>query len=556
MSRAAVLQRAMPSRKRALPALVFGVFADGSAVGLLALSMWLLVKSGEQPPILHLTFAIVGVRALALGRAAFRYVERLASHDAALAQLATLRADTFAALVPRVPGAIEESRRGDVLATFVDDVDQLQDEPLRVRQPFTVSLVVTGLTLIMVALVNPAAALALLIVLATSGGAGVLLSRWISARSDRELSEARAALTDALLDRFESSEVLAAFYALGAQRDRIARAEEHLARVQLTRTRASGLTGAITALGAGVASIAMLLLLAPSVTGQDAGLSAPIFAAVVVVPAAVFEVFGQVFAAFSARRTVSVSADRVAALTDAELPPELPRDPAPRSTPVLRGAQAARDADRPLIDVRDLSVAYPGGVTPVTGVSFRLHAGEVMLVTGESGAGKSTLALALARFLDYRGSYRVSGVEARDLGGEGVRSIVGLCEQRPYIFDSDLRQNLKFARDTASDNELLDVLHRVGLGEWAERRGGLDAQLGERGALISGGQAQRISLARAILADFPVVILDEPTAGVDQKLADALLSDLLVSIPGDRAVIVISHTKMPAGISIDSLLEL
>lgn len=547
---AAVLQRAMPSRQRALPGLIFGVIADGSAVGLLALSMWLLVKSGEQPPILHLTFAIVGVRALALGRAAFRYVERLSSHDAALAQLATLRAETFAALVPRVPGAIEASRRGDVLATFVDDVDQLQDEPLRVRQPLTVSLLVTGLTVVVVALVSPAAALALFILLAASGGAGVALSRWISARSDRELSEARAALTDALLDRFESSEVLAAFDALGMQRDRIARAEEHLARVQLTRTRASGLTGAITALGAGVASIAMLILLAPSVTGQDAGLSAPLFAAVVVVPAAVFEVFGQVFAAFTARRTVNVSADRVAALTDAELPPELPIDPAPRST------RLSRDTAQPLIDVRDLTVSHPGGVTPVRGVSFSVRAGEVMLVTGESGAGKSTLALALAKFLDYRGNYRIGGVEARDLTGEEVRSIVGLCEQRPHIFDSDLRQNLKFARDTASDEELLDVLHRVGLGEWAERRGGLDAQLGERGALISGGQAQRISLARAILADFPVVILDEPTAGVDQKLADSLLSDLLGSIPDDRAVIVISHTTMPSEIPIATRLEL
>src|SRR5690606_10787620 len=136
--------------------------------------------------------------------------------------------------------------------------------------------------------------------------------------------------------------------------------------------------------------------------------------------------------------------------------------------------------------------------------------------------GKSTLALALVRLLEYAGSYRVSGIEARQLSPQQVRGVVGLIEQQPHLFDADIRQNLKFARDTANDDELLAVLERVGLGDWVRERGGLDARVGERGALVSGGQAQRIALARALLADFPVVILDEPTAGVDRELADRL----------------------------------
>ena len=569
MSVQTVLDRATPSRRRALPGQLLGILSDGAAVGLLALSLWLITRSGAQPPILHLTFAIVGVRALAIGRAAFRYAERLSSHDAALHQLARLRADTFTALIPRVPGAIESSRRGEVLATFVDDVDQLQDHPLRVRQPLIVSLTVTALTIVVIAIASPVAALILAAVLAAAAALGAWLARRIAGASDRELADARSGLTDALLDRFASASVLTAFGALDAQRDRIAAAEARLTRVQLDRTKAAGLTGALTALGAGIASVAILLAVAPA--AGDA-FSVPVFAAMVVVPAAVFDVFGQVFAALTARRTVAASAARVAALTAGELPAEIPVDPVvPRDdagagagagaaaaggAAAAAGAVAAASADAPLIAVRDLSVAHPGGLAVIDGLSFDLRAGELLVLTGDSGSGKSTLALALTRFLDYGGSYWLRGVEARELPAAALRATVGLSEQQPHLFNTDIRQNLKFAREDATDNELLDVLARVGLADWVHDRGGLDAPVGERGALTSGGQMQRISLARVILADFPVVILDEPTAGVDQAVADRLLVDLVGAIPDDRAVVLITHTGLPAEIAVSQRLAL
>lgn len=538
--RRAVLARAMPAPRRRTPGTLLGVLADACVVGLLGLSMWLIVRAGEQPPILHLTFAIVGVRALAIGRAAFRYTERLFSHDAALTQLATLRAQTFDALVPRVPGAIESHRRGEVLAAFVDDVDQLQDEPLRVRQPLMVSGVVVLLSLLLIAFVSPVAALILCAVLLIAGALAAYLGERFAGADDRELSAARAGLVDALLERFASAEVLAAFGATGMQRERIAAAEARLSRVQLRRARAAGLTGGLLSLGAGLASLLLLVALLPALGSE---LTAPLFAAVVVVPAAVFEVFAQVPAALAARRAVRASADRVAVLTETALPAEIPVDAA--SARVPEPVPAA-----PLIAVRDLAVRHPGAARDaVAGVGFELHAGETLVVTGESGAGKSTLALALVRFLEYRGGYRLRGVEARELPIAEVRRTVGLCEQTPHLFDADLRQNLKFARDTASDDEIMTALDRVGLGAWARERGGLDAAVGEHGALVSGGQAQRIALARAILADFPVVVLDEPTAGVDRELADRLLTELLGAVPADRAVILITHTELPAGVA-------
>ena len=551
----AVLRRAVPTGRRAALGIALGVLADASAVGLLALSMWLIVRAGEQPPILHLTFAIVGVRAFAIGRAAFRYAERLAGHDAALRQLAALRAQTFAALIPRVPGAIESHRRGDVLAAFVDDVDRLQDEPLRVRQPLIVSTVVVGLSVLLLALVSPLGGLILALALAGTGWLSAWLSRRIAAESDRSLAQAQAELTDALLERVAAAEVLAAFGALERQRARIAAAERRVVRAQLRRTRAAGLVGALIGLGSGIVTVLLMLVLAPE---PGSGLSAPVFAAAVVVPAAVFEVFAQMPAALVARRTVVASAAPGAGLTEAPLPAEIPVDP--RRSPELTAGTGLSDqpGDRPLLEVRDLAVRHPGAAEPaVAGVSFALSPGRTLVITGESGAGKSTLALALVRLLDYSGSYRVrigrGTCEARELPGEHLRRLVGLCEQRPHLFDADLRQNLKFAREDADDSALDAVLERVGLGDWSRERGGLDSPVGERGALISGGQAQRIALARAILADFPVVILDEPTAGVDRELADRLLLDLLGAVPDDRAVILITHTGLPEGIVSDRL---
>ncbi|WP_446429061.1 thiol reductant ABC exporter subunit CydC [Leucobacter sp. 1207-22] len=537
-SRETVIARAVPPMKRRMPGILLGVLSDGSAVGLLALSMWLIVRAGEQPPVLHLTFAIVGVRALAVGRAAFRYVERLSSHDSALRQLAVLRTETFEQLIPRVPGALETSKRGEVLSAFVDDVDQLQDEALRVRQPKIVSGIVIGLSLVMVAIASIPAALILLAVLVVSGFVAAWLARRIAGKSDRELAAARSGLMDALLERFASAEVLAAFDALPAQRARIAAAEARLAKVQERRARSAGLTGAIVTLGAGIATLAIFLIAAP-VTGV--AMSAPVFAAIVIAPAAVFEVYAQVLAAFTARRAVESSADRIADLTEQPLPAEIPVDPAaPVSLPTVLPAGEA------LLTARDLSVRHAGADhDAVTGINFELAAGELLVVTGPSGSGKSTLALALTRLLDYRGEYRVAGVDARTLAGAELRSFVGLCEQSPHLFDSDIRQNLKFAQESASDDELVAVLERVGLGQWLAERGGLDARVGEHGALVSGGQAQRIALARAILADFPVVILDEPTAGVDRERADVLMRDLLGAIPGDRAVMLITHTHLP-----------
>jgi len=543
-----ILRLAQPRARRSLPGLAAGVVSAASAVALLACSAWLITRAAEMPPIMFLGTAVVGVRAFALSRSAFRYLERLTSHDAAFRQLGALRLGIFARLLPLAPAGLSETRRGDLLTRLVRDVDDLQDFPLRVVQPLATSGLVALLSVIGVWTVLPAAGLTLAVCLVVAGILGTLASAALAARSERALAPLRGALADEVLEVVENLDVLTAFGALEARLDGLRVVEDRLRRAALRRSTGAGVQAAVISLGAGAATVLALIAAIPALgTG---GFSGPALAVVVLVPMAVFEVFAMIPPALSAWRQVRSSAERVATAVPEQVPAEIPAEAAlDTDMPTVPHASAAPGAPgSPLLELTGLGASWPGALSPaVAGLSLRLDAGDRVHLAGASGAGKTTLAQTLVRFLDYTGSYRVNGVEASNLTPSDVRRVVGLCEQRPWLFDDTIRQNLLFARESADDTELLSVLDRVGLSEWVGQRGGLDARVGERGALVSGGQAQRIALARALLADFPVLIVDEPTANVDTGLGDRLVRDILsAAADGGRAVLLISHTPVPA----------
>jgi ATP-binding cassette subfamily C protein CydC len=539
-----VLRLAQPPARRSLPALLAGIVSAASAVALLACSAWLITRAAEMPPILFLGLAVVGVRAFALSRAAFRYLERLLSHDAAFRQLGALRLGIFDRLVPLAPAGLSGTRRGDLLTRLVRDVDDLQDLPLRVVQPLLTSGLVALLSVIGVWLVLPAAGLTLAVCLLVAAILGTLLTGLMSARSERALAPLRGALADEVLEIVENLDVLTAFGALDGRLAALRGVEDTLRRAALRTSTGAGVQAAVISVCAGAATVLALITAIPAL--GSGGFSGPALAVVVLVPMAVFEVFAMIPPAISAWRRVRSSAERVASAVPERVPAEIPAD----SGPFDASTGDTRALGSPVIELTGLGARWPGADRPaLTGVTLRLAPGDRVHLAGASGAGKSTLAQTLVRFLDYSGSYRINGIEARDLAPSEVRRLVGLCEQRPWLFDDTVRQNLLFARDTATDDELLDVLARVGLTDWVHRRGGLDARVGERGALVSGGQAQRIALARALLADFPVLIVDEPTANVDTGLGDTLVRDILsASADAGRAVLLISHTPVPPGL--------
>lgn len=542
---AQVLRLARPSVRQALPGLAAGVLSAGSAVALLATSAWLITRAAEQVPIMWLGLAIVGVRAFALSRAVFRYLERLASHDAAFRALGRVRAHVFDRIVPAAPAALGERGQGELLSRLVRDVDALQDYPLRLLQPVIVSGVVVASGIGLLAWFSPTAAGAVALCAILAVGLGWWLSAAMAASSDRALAPLRGELQEAMLGYIQRLDVLLAFDAVNSEADRIEVLSAHLQRAERRSALSVGLVSGLILLLGGAASVAALVLGIPEMAlGSITG---PELALLTLTPMAIFEILAQVVIAGGIWRRVRTAAQRVVDVVPEPLPDAVPFE-TERVTEADLAAEAAQDRRVDTLEVADLAARWPGREdTAVRGLSVRLTPGDCLLLTGPSGSGKSTLAAVLTRLLEYEGEYRINGVEARTLPARQVRNLIGLSQQRPHLFDASLRNNLNFAHEAADDAALWQVLARVGLAEWVRERGGLDMELGEYGALVSGGQAQRIALARVLLADFPVVVLDEPTANVQPELSQTLLEDILSAAKAaQRIVIVISHEPVDA----------
>lgn len=537
-----VLRLAQPPIGRFLPGLIWGVLSAGAAVSLLAVSGWLIVSASIVDSLVPLSIAVVGVRFFAVTRAVTRYLERLSGHDAALRQLASTRADMVRRLTPLSPAGLGATDRGKILAALVDDVENLQNLPLRVVQPLGVAALVAVGAVGFIAFVSPPAALTLAVCLIVAAAAAIGLGWVFGSRAEALVSARRADLSAALVDYFGSLDVLLAYGAEEQARARIAAADAELRRVVSRASLAQAVAAGVVSAVAGAASVWALAAAAPGLaTGAVDG---PWLAVAVLVPMVVFEIFGAVPIAAASWRSVRSSAERIVDVLPERMPEELRPD----------AGEDVEIGGTPTVRLHSVRATWPGGAPALKGVDLDLRPGERVLVAGPSGAGKSSLAAALVGFLRVEGEYRIDGRDAAGLSGPALRRIIGLCEQTPQLFDEDIRQNLLFARDTATDDELYAVLDRVGLGEWTRERGGLDARVGDRGALVSGGQAQRIALARALLRGFPVLVLDEPTAGVDPDASDTLLRDLLEAA-GDQSVLLISHVAPPAG-TVDRVVRL
>ncbi|MBT1675618.1 thiol reductant ABC exporter subunit CydC [Curtobacterium aurantiacum] len=534
-----VLRLAMPHGPGWAKAVAAGSLSAVCAVALLAASGYLITRAAEHPPILYLTLVMVGVRAFALGRAVLRYVDRLAGHDASFRQLAVVRTEMYRRLASVAPAGLGRTGRGDLMTRLVTDTDRLQDLPIRVVGPLVSAGVVALLSVVAVALVSVPAAVVLVLALAVAALVGTIVTRAIADRSDRETAADRGRVADLVLDTVRTLDVFAAYGTLDERLAHIARLDAGVTRAVRRRGTVESLVGALVGLVGGGAVIGILAVGAPAVV--SGALDGPLWALTVFVPLALFEVVGTVPLAVLTLRRVRAAAERVEQVVPAEVPagivPE-PDDDADAASLAVEGPVT--------LAVQDLTVRWPGAAEPaVDGVSFTLAPGEVVVLEGPSGAGKSTLVDALVRFVEHEGSYTLDGVEAKAMHPDAVRARVGLIEQDPFVFDQSVRQNLLFARDTATDEELLAVLDRVGLGDWVVRRGGLDASVGERGVLVSGGQAHRLALARALLHAFPVLVLDEPTADVDPDLGDTVLRDLVTTArAAGRTVAIVSHVPV------------
>jgi thiol reductant ABC exporter CydC subunit len=528
-------------------ATLLGAGAVGAAIGLIATSAWLISRSSERPEESVVAVAIVGVQFFALSRGLCRYGERLVGHDAAFRVLADLRVRIYERLEWLAPLGLPAFRSGELLARLVHDVDSLQDLLLRVLPPFAIALIVGAATVLLEWWMLPVAGAILLVALLLAGVLVPWLTGVLAGRAEARQAAARGELSASVVDLLEGAPELLVNGATSAQLGRTLQADAEVTSIARASARTAGIGQGLTTLCSGLAMWGALLA---GVAAVRAGtLSGVLLAGIALIPLVAFELVAGLPTATQTLQRVRRSAARVFEVIDATplvVEPEHPLAlPSQRDAPPPAGPDAPPTTPPHTLRVRGLRARYPGAPRPaLDGVDLDLGPGRRVAVVGPSGAGKSTLAGVLLRFLDHEGppeSVTLDGVPLEDLDSEDCRRVVGLVAQDAHVFDNTIEENLRLARRGATREQLCGALARARLLDWIETLPeGLGTEVGERGARMSGGQRQRLAIARALLADFPILILDEPGEHLDTQAADAILADLL-ALTRDRATLLITH---------------
>ena len=524
-----LLRLARPLRGRLLGSVVAGALSTGCGVALLAVSGFLLARASQHPSIIAISVAVVAVRGLSIGRALFRYLERLASHDVAFRVLADVRVAVYRRLERLAPAGLAAFRSGDLLARLISDVDATQDLFVRGVGP-----------LLTAALAGAGAVIACLLVLAPAGAvlaAGLLIAglgvSWLAAatarRAGRRAAQARGDLGAAVTDVLAGAADLLAF---GAEDVAIARAEGADRELTGLARRSAAAAGIGTGGMAAVSGLTLwaVLLLAVAAVGSGALTRVPL-AVVTLTALAAFEAVAALPSAAIQLGQAGGSAVRIGAVLDA-------------AAPVGEPARARRLPSGPVtVALRGASVRHrAAGLLALDEIDLDLPPGRRIALVGPSGAGKSTAAAVLLRFCELEhGSATINGASLTSFASDDVRTVIGGCPQDPHIFNASIRDNLRLARPEATDREMDDAAARARLLGWIESLPhGWETPAGSRGSAMSGGQRQRLALARALLAQPAVLILDEPTAHLGRHARRALTRDLLAATEG-RATLLITH---------------
>jgi ATP-binding cassette subfamily C protein CydC len=501
-----------------------------SNVGLLALSGWFIAAMAlaglGRVPIEYFAPA-AAIRGLAIVRTAGRYLERLVTHDATFRLLSGLRVWLYGHLEPLAPARLQAHRGGDLLSRVRSDVDSLDNLYLRVIAPTTAALICVVALVGFLALFSVPAAWILAAGLLASGVLLPLLAQRLGRGPGVRAVSLRAELRANLSDGVGGlGELLIA----GAEGRQAATASElggSLMRQQRRQARIGSVANAISGLASRVALWGALVVSIPLVRAGE--LSGPDLAMVGLFVLASFEAVAALPAAWLALGETLAASRRVFELVDAVPAIDEPRAGVPRPAHLS-------------IRIRDLRMRYADdGPWALYGIGLDLAEGGSLGIVGPSGAGKTSLFNVLLRFWEYEGEVSIGGVPLRDLHGEVARGLFGVVSQRAHLFNRSVRENLLLARPGASDAELMDALRAAHLeDDIARLPAGLDTLAGENGARFSGGQARRLAIARALLKDAPILLLDEPTEGLDAASEGAVL-DALAALKRGRTTILITH---------------
>lgn len=518
--------------------ILLSILALGASIGLLALSGWFLAASAlAGMTIAAKTFNYMlpagGVRGLAIGRTATRYFERVVSHDATFRVLTRLRVFCFSRLIPLSPGGLARFRRTELLNRLVADVDTLDHIYLRLISPLLSALVVIGSTTLLLSLLDTRLALtlggimlALLLILPVIFyHAGKPIGRDITAQRSRYRVQ--------LVEWLQANAELVLFDALRRVREQLDATERQWQQRQAQEASLAAWSQSLVVLASGLTAVLMLWLAADHVGGNPH--PGALLALFVFVTLAAFEALAPVASAFLHLGQVMASAERVQDVISQTPPVQFVTEPEDKA---CAGETAANPALQ--LNIQHVTFGYTPDQPVLRDVSLHLAAGERIALLGKTGCGKSTLLNLLTRAYDpQHGSIALGDTDIRLLSESQLRQAISVVSQRVHIFSATLRQNLLLGDPRASDAHLSDVLRDVGLDTLLDGEG-LDMWLGDGGRPLSGGEQRRLGIARALLHNAPLMLLDEPTEGLDADTEHKILA-LLETHSRGKSVIAVTH---------------
>jgi ATP-binding cassette, subfamily C, bacterial CydC len=509
---------------------LLGGIATTAGIALTATSGWLIVRASERPSILLLLTAIVAVRAFGMARPAFRYWERLRSHDVALADLAGRRTAAYERLIPLTPARLGRRGRADLLTGVVDDLNDVVDAQVRFTVPVLAALVASAVATAVVWALCPLAGLVMAAM--TTLTAPILVLGWrLESRSQQTLLGARAELSRVTALVSGNAGELQAIGASDRAQTWLAIASADLCRAASQQSRGRAIAAGLLLLLTAAGTVATTIAILPAV---GTSISTPVAALLVLTPIALGDAFSTLPDAVRALARSQASAVRLTALLDQH--------------PAVSGAGVqpleATPGMPPRISASALTAAWSGTAPQVGPLDLQIQPRARLAITGPNGCGKSTLLAVLARALDPSGgSYRLGDQDAVTLDLAQARQTFAVLDDEPHLFGSTLRANLGLARPGAPDPDLIEALERAGLAQWfTELDQGLDTIVGAGGRGVSGGEKARLGLARALLSERPVLLLDEPVAHLDHATADAVMGDVTRSATA-QSVIMVTHRR-------------
>ncbi len=511
--------------------ILIGVAVIAANSLLMAVSGWFIASmavAGVTKVSFNYFVPSAAIRALAISRTVGRYIERLVTHGAAFRALSGLRIWLFLKLAPLSPALLERYSSGDLSSRLRFDIDSLESLYLRIIAPLFTGVISIAAATLFVAFWSKPVAVVLFFALIVSGLLLPLALRRLSAVHGRESAVSAGELRSLVSEGISGGAELILLGAVEMHAEKIDALSARLVSSQekLASVGAMAVSGLTVSLAAALTGI--LITGAASVSHGE--MTGPQLVMLLLFSAAVFEAAGGMPAAMQMLPAAKESARRITELADAAPPVPDPLSPAP--LPADTG-----------ISFRNVSFAYPGSSPVLSGFSLELPKGAKVALTGRSGSGKSTLAQILLRFREYKGSVTVGGVELKHLTADDLLTLISAVPQNPHIFNTSIRKNITVANPDASNEEISSAVYDAVLDEWiASLPEGLETMVGEMGCAVSGGEARRIAVARALLQKAEIFVLDEPTEGLDPESERTLLARVTRRLKG-KTLLLISHRQ-------------